>query len=189
MARQVCLPRSAAHGTRRDDDFLLPQSRVRARVHQAAVWHHECHLRKRPTTDHRLVGARKICHLPGLQGCAEVFRWMSSNLALGEKAKGSLPEADQSALSKARLIQSRRESSSTGFSPARGRARCKNTWTCTARFPPTRAVSISRKKISRPKAGLSRGENISMSHGPNGRAWSRFSSWSKKSRPAGTRNR
>ena len=55
--------------------------------------------------------------------------------------------------------------------------------------PPTRAVSISRKKISRPKAGLSRGENISMSHGPNGRTWSRFSSWSKKSRPAGTRNR
>src|SRR5262249_48021912 len=87
---------------------------------------------------------------------ARVFRWMSSTLALGKKAKASLPEADQSALSKARLIQMRRESSSTGFSPARGRARCKNTWTCTASFPPTRAVSISRKKISRPKAGLSR---------------------------------
>src|SRR5262249_2340383 len=120
---------------------------------------------------------------------ARVFRWMSSTLALGKKAKAFPPEADQSALSKARLIQMRRESSSTGFSPARGRARCKNTWTCTARFPPTRAVSISRKKISRPKAGLSRGENISMSHGPNGRAWSRFSSWSKKSRQAGTRKR
>src|SRR5262249_60931989 len=58
-----------------------------------------------------------------------------------------------------------------------------------ASFPPTRAVLLSRKKISRPKAGLSRGENISMSHGPNGRTWNRFSSWSKKSRPAGTRNR
>src|SRR5262245_11323784 len=120
---------------------------------------------------------------------ARVFRWMSSTLALGKKAKASPPEADQSALSKARRTLTRRGSSSTGFSPARGRARCKNTWTCTARFPPTRAVLLSRKKISRPKAGLSRGENISMSHGPNGRTWNRFSSWSKKSRPAGTRNR
>src|SRR5262249_33002390 len=102
MARQVCLPRSTKHGTRSDDDFLLPQSRVRAGVHQAVVWHHECHLWKRPTTDHGLVGARKICHLAWAAGMpreqkARVFRWMSSTLALGKKAKAFLPEEDRSA--------------------------------------------------------------------------------------------
>src|SRR5262249_36339991 len=98
---------------------------------------------------------------------------------------------NHSALSRCFLFSalSAMQSSSTGFSPARGKSRCKNTWTCTASFLLTRVGSISRKKISRPKADLSRGENISMSHGPNGRTWNRFSSWSKRSRPAGTRNR
>src|SRR5262245_57833626 len=116
-------------------------------------------------------------------------RWTNLTPVFGKKVKAFLQEADQSASSRARRTLTRRGSSSTGFSLARGRSLCKNTWTCTASFLPTRAGSISRKKISRPKADLSRGENISMSHGPNGRTWNRFSSWSKKSRPAGTRNR
>src|SRR5215467_11127963 len=91
MARQVCLPRSAEHGTRRDDDFLLPQSRVRARVHQAAVWHHECHLRKRPTTDHRLLvqGKFAIC-----LGCRDAPRAKSQGLPVDEFDTGAWKEGE-----------------------------------------------------------------------------------------------
>jgi hypothetical protein len=63
--------RSREHRTRRDNDILLLQSGVRAGIHQAAVWHHECHLWKRPKTDYRLARAREIRHLPWLQGRAK----------------------------------------------------------------------------------------------------------------------
>src|SRR5215475_11138323 len=91
MARQVCLPRSAEHGTRRNDDFLLPQSRVRARVHQAAVWHHECHYGKdrRQITDWLVQGKFAIC-----LGCRDAPRAKSQGVPVDEFDTGAWKEGE-----------------------------------------------------------------------------------------------